>query len=300
MAAAEVTGARREIDRGERFAFGDNWARFLADLTSERIAEAERSLQRLLAGVDLRGCRFLDIGSGSGLFSLAARRLGAVVHSFDFDPRSVKCAEVLYDRFFQGDPTWRIEQGSILDAEYVRRLGMFDVVYSWGVLHHTGAMWRAVDHASMTVASGGILVLALYNYQPGLTRFWRGIKRLYHWLPRFLRPALVVPFFFSFALLGLASDLAARRSPLARWRGEGRRGMRVYRDTVDWIGGWPFEVATPAETVEFCRARGFLLERLTTVGGRHGCNEFVFRRLTVVPVGGGLPTAGGSAGPRLP
>jgi 2-polyprenyl-3-methyl-5-hydroxy-6-metoxy-1,4-benzoquinol methylase len=146
-----------EVRQGDRFGFGKNWARFLSVVTEEHIAAAEGSLRRLLQVEDLTGRRFLDIGSGSGLFSLAARRLGATVHSFDFDPQSVACARELKRRFFNGDTSWTIEQGSVLDAEYLRSLGQFDVVYSWGVLHHTGAMWTALEHAILPVAPGGKL-----------------------------------------------------------------------------------------------------------------------------------------------
>ena len=129
----------------DRFAFGANWSRFLARLTPERIRLAESSLTDWLG--DLRGRSFLDIGSGSGLFSLAARNLGARVHSFDYDPDSVACTAELRRRFHPDDPDWGVEQGSALDEPYLRSLGMFDVVYSWGVLHHTGDMWRALDLA---------------------------------------------------------------------------------------------------------------------------------------------------------
>ena len=123
-----------------RFEFGENWARYLTIVSQERIEEAVNSLQQLL-GQDLQGKTFIDIGSGSGLFSLAARKLGATVHSFDFDPHSVACTAELKRRFFPDDATWQVERGSILDKEYLNRLRQFDIVYSWGVLHHTGDMW---------------------------------------------------------------------------------------------------------------------------------------------------------------
>jgi 2-polyprenyl-6-hydroxyphenyl methylase/3-demethylubiquinone-9 3-methyltransferase len=275
--AGSPTGALDEIRRGERFAFGANWRQFLEGLTPARIAEAVASMRELVGVESLRGKSFLDIGSGSGLFSLAARRLEARVHSFDFDPQSVACTESLRAQFHPADPEWRIETGSVLDPAFVASVGRHDVVYSWGVLHHTGAMWQAVGNACTAVRPGGLLVIALYNRQPLLTPFWVGVKRLYQVLPRMLQPVLVFPFFLLFALLGLLADLVALRSPLKRWRGQQRRGMRMYWDAVDWVGGWPFEVASPAEVVEFCRPRGFRLERIRTVGGRHGCNEFVFR-----------------------
>ena len=140
---AEATHAE-QVRRGDRFEFGKNWKQFLSTLDDERIAEAERSLKSMLSVETLDGKSFLDVGSGSGLFSLAARRLGARVHSFDFDPQSVACTMELKKRFFAADSSWIIDEASVLDADYVVALGSFDVVYSWGVLHHTGAMLPAI------------------------------------------------------------------------------------------------------------------------------------------------------------
>src|SRR2546421_6993913 len=136
-----MNAASAEIREGQRFEFGKNWSRFLAILDEQRICEAERSLAKMLGGTNLKGKSFLDIGSGSGLFSLAARRLGAHVHSFDYDPKSVACTRELRQRYFTDDAEWKVEEASALDESYVRALGHFDVVYSWGVLHHTGQMW---------------------------------------------------------------------------------------------------------------------------------------------------------------
>src|ERR1035437_2015200 len=137
------TGHAREVSSGQRFEFGRNWARFLELLNDDRVRAAEESLLDMLGRKSLAGLRFLDAGSGSGLFSLAARRLGAQVYSFDFDPASVACTRELKRRYFPDDGAWIVEEGSVLDQNYLQRLGQFDVVYSWGVLHHTGAMWQA-------------------------------------------------------------------------------------------------------------------------------------------------------------
>ena len=272
-------GATAEIRGGARFAFGENWSRFLRLLDDERIHEAEDSLRRILGVRDLAGLRFLDIGCGSGLFSLAARRLGARVHSFDFDPRSVACAQELRRRYVSDEAQWTIEQGSVLDPDYIGRLGRFDVVYSWGVLHHTGRMWPAVEQALRPVREeGGLLWIALYNTQPLWTPWWKLVKRGYLRMPELLKPVYVGPFFVHAALVGLAADLAHGRNPRSRYRGRGRRGMSPWYDLVDWVGGWPFETATPDEVVAFARARGLEPVTVTTVGRRHGCNEFVFRR----------------------
>jgi 2-polyprenyl-6-hydroxyphenyl methylase/3-demethylubiquinone-9 3-methyltransferase len=132
----------REIAAGDRFRFGENWSRFLSVLNEGRIVQAENGLRTALGVSRLDGKTFLDVGFGSGIHSLAARRLGATVRSFDFDPQSVACTTELRDRFFPGDDGWIVESGSVLDASYLSRLAAFDVVYSWGVLHHTDGSGR--------------------------------------------------------------------------------------------------------------------------------------------------------------
>ncbi len=146
-----------EVLQGERFEFGANWARFLSVLNDERIEMAETSLKRMLEMDDLKGKTFLDIGSGSGLFSLAARRPGSRVHSFDYDPQSVACTAELKRRYFPEDANWTVEEGSVLDTDYLQGRGPFDVVYSWGVLHRTGAMWQALENVAQLVAGGAIV-----------------------------------------------------------------------------------------------------------------------------------------------
>ena len=271
----------REIEEGRRFAFGKNWASFLELLNDERIEEAVRSLRAMLGVERLDGRRFLDVGSGSGLFSLAARRLGAEVHSFDYDADSVGCTAELRRRYDGGPAStaWKVEHGSVLDREYLSSLGQFDVVYSWGVLHHTGSMWQAIENVLPLVAPGGQLFIALYNDQGAWSKRWHAIKKTYCSGPtgKALVSATVIPFW---VLRGLAADIVWRRNPLARYREYVHgRGMSVTRDWFDWLGGFPFEVAKPEEVFEFLGRHGFRLERLTTAGGSMGCNEFVARRV---------------------
>ena len=270
-----------EVARGERFEFGGNWARFLSVLDEERIAAAERALQQMLEVRRLDGVRFLDIGSGSGLSSLAARRLGARVHSFDYDPQSVACTMELRRRYFPADTQWTVERGSALDPTYVKTLGTFDVVYSWGVLHHTGRMWEALEQAAIPVAPGGKLFVAIYNDTGTQSRRWRWIKRTYNELPRFTR----TPFAVAVTLPGEVKSMAGailRRRPgdyIRSWTEYRRlRGMSRWHDIVDWVGGYPYEFATPDEIFEFYRARGFTLAKLKCGGAGLGCNEFVFQR----------------------
>jgi len=262
-----------------RFEFGHNWQYFLDGLNDARIIEAEQSLVEMLGDGSVAGKTFLDIGSGSGLFSLAALRLGASqVYSFDYDRDSMECALSLKNHYFPDSVNWKIEQGDILDNSYLNALRQWDVVYAWGVLHHTGDLWQALENAASLVADSGLLFIAIYNDQGLMSHVWLKVKQLYNIGPDFTKTMMNFLFFMYFSVGMFIADVLRRKNPLIRYTGKQRRGMKVYRDVVDWIGGYPFEVASPNAIFRFFRDRGFTLKEMKTCGGRHGCNEFVFQR----------------------
>ena len=161
-----------EVKNGDRFEFGKNWKSYLELLSEDKIKIAELSLKEMIGVDDLTGKTFLDIGCGSGLFSLAAKNLNATkVHSIDFDNESVECTKFLKEKYHP-DSSWVIEERPVLDEDYINSLPPFDIVYSWGVLHHTGNLMLALQHASIPVKLNGTLFIAIYNDQGFKSRLW--------------------------------------------------------------------------------------------------------------------------------
>ena len=270
-----------------RFAFGKNWQTFLRDhLNQERIDEAKKSLVEFCNANDLiRGKTFVDIGCGSGLFSLVAHQLGASnVVSMDIDPESVRCCEYLREK--EGHSSnWQIKHGSILDDDFVSNLGRYDFVYSWGVLHHTGRMWKAIENASRLVKEKGAFCIAIYNKADawgmypdgrfGPSHLWVKEKRLYSRMPLPLQnlvdysvmSALVVLYILTF------------NNPIKKIRTHKQfRGMSWRIDIKDWLGGFPYEYASVEEIFNFVKKLGFSLENLKCNKGLMN-NEYLFRKL---------------------
>lgn len=172
-------------------------------------------------------------------------------------------------------------RGSALDENWMNSLGTFDVVYSWGVLHHTGDMNHAIEMAANRVDQGGMFFIAIYNDQGGGSRRWLATKKAYHRLPIWMRPAWVISVAGVHETKFAMARLLQRKNPLpfADWRAKKEdRGMSVWHDWVDWVGGMPFEVAKPEAVIVPLARRGFSLQNLKTVGNGWGCNEFVFRK----------------------
>jgi 2-polyprenyl-3-methyl-5-hydroxy-6-metoxy-1,4-benzoquinol methylase len=265
----------------QRFSFGKNWSHFLQHMNEDRVKEAEKSLLQKLQCKTLSGKTFLDIGCGSGLFSLAAHRLGADVSSFDYDPESVKCALFLKKEYAPKAKNWDICEGSVLDQKHLENYQPVDILYSWGVLHHTGDMYKALENVAPLVKKGGLLFLSIYNDQGGASKRWTWIKRRYN------HGSSVEAFFLMvYTLIRvwgpiLLYSLLHGKGPVKVLSsyGKNNRGMSAWYDLKDWLGGWPFEVAKPEEIFDFFQTRGFSLKTLKTCAGGLGCNEFVFQKL---------------------
>jgi len=271
---------------GDGYDFGSNWRSFIDHhLTDESRQEALQSLPAFLQRDSLEGLTFVDVGCGSGLFSWAARELGATrIVSFDVNPNSVACCKQL--RADEGDPeNWTVLEASILDREAMRALGEFDVVYSWGVLHHTGRMWNAIENAATLVKPGGVMWIAIYNRADGIglysdgrvgsSRFWEREKIFYNRLPKLGQRAM------DYAAAGgmIGAYLLSGRNPVREIREHNQnRGMSWLVDIRDWLGGWPYEYASVEEIFNVVQKRlGYTLENVISTNSLRN-NEYLFRR----------------------
>lgn len=265
-------------EQDQRFEFGKNWLEFIRKNFSEEKAEISRKhMLSVLDRVDLNGISFLDIGCGSGLHSYAAWQAGArEIYGFDYDPKSVEATR--YVRGRAGNPAnWAVvEQGSVLDDAYMEGLPQFDLVYSWGVLHHTGDVWHAVRNAAGRVKTGGLFYIALYSadaQKDPTPEFWLDIKRKYVSSGRFTRRYLDAWYVWRFCM-----DRRLTRFPafLKRMHDyKQNRGMNIFTDVRDWLGGWPMEFVYDADAVKFCEGLGLRLKKMLTGEAN---TEFVFVR----------------------
>ncbi len=272
------------------FWFGDNWKYYVEHIVTEKIIEeATQSMLRFLPKEEWKGKSFIDIGSGSGLFSLAALRLGCKkVVSFDLDDKSIEAATILRKRFYKGkEDAWELFQGSILDEKTVKRFKeQFDIVHSWGVLHHTGAMHKAIKNAGTFVKPKGHFILAIYNHTAS-SQWWHDTKKWYSSLPNIAKMSVE----HSYASAVTLGFIAKRRTLNTKRE----RGMDIYRDAIDWIRGYPYEYASVKDIISFIEPLGFTLVAtptalpeekqrkagfLESVRAKNvGCNEFVFTRI---------------------
>ena len=253
------------------FSFGKNWRSYLAHMPTEAIEHSKGALDDWLGSDSLKGIDVLDIGSGSGVHSYCFHQMGVrSLHSFDYDPHSVTATKQLWQR--AGSPAkWRVEQGSVLSQEYMAKLDRADLVYSWGVLHHTGSMWEAIDNAAAMVRPGGRFFIALYTKGPQYAKHL-ALKENYNqasWLKKKWIIRKVI-------LKRMRKRWRKGKNPFT-WNERRMRGMDVYHDLIDWYGGLPYEVASREEVDERLAPLGFELQRIR-VAGEGGCSEYLYHR----------------------
>ena len=260
-----------------RFGFGRNWRNYSKLITKDRLLKAELHLKDRFQVQSLEG-RFLDVGCGSGVFSVAALNLGAKVKGFDFDINSVKTSRKVLVEFSAGNTNWEVKQGDILTTNHKDDISQSDFIYSWGVLHHTGNMELAIENIARNAKRNARWVVAIYNDLGIESVKWTKLKKLYvDYVP--LRPFLLIYSYYRFWAKQQFHSAIHFRNPFDGWKNYtiDSRGMSAWYDLIDWAGGYPFEVATPEWMKDKIEPLGWRMVNMWRNDGI-GNNEFLFVR----------------------
>jgi 2-polyprenyl-6-hydroxyphenyl methylase/3-demethylubiquinone-9 3-methyltransferase len=267
--------------RKKHFSFGQNWKEYLNSLNEDKINEAKKSLTRFLGGKDkIRNKTFVDIGCGSGLFSLAAFLLGAKkVVSVDIDDASLYCVNTLRKKYSSNPDKWVVKKGSALDKSFMKRLGKFDIVYSWGVLHHTGNMYQAFDNLTMLSHEKSIIYLAIYNnnriFFEGTSPFWLKIKKIYNSSNKIIKKCI----YYIYTLYLIFGITVSGKNTIKYIKDyHTLRGMNFFTDIKDWLGGYPYEYASTQEITDYFKNLGYIAKKISKARSL-GCNEYLIGRL---------------------
>ena len=271
-----------DIKEGKRFRFGNNWKDFVDNnLNEESVKHAISCTKNILdeSKIDLKDKTVIDIGCGSGLFSLVALELGAkFVTSFDFDPDSVICTKnLLRSRNFD-EKNYKCIEGNILDVDFINNLGKYDLVYSWGVLHHTGELYQALKNATLLVENDGLIFISLYQktiFDP----LWKIEKKFFSSSSKNIQLVICKIWIILLKILYTLKGKSFKKIVSNYFM---KRGMNFYNDLYDWLGGYPYEGIDTKDCIKFFSKLGFinilLKKRSKYYAISSGCNEYIFSK----------------------
>jgi SAM-dependent methyltransferase len=123
----------------------------------------------------IRGKRVLDAGCGQGRWSYGFIKLGATVRGIDTSVSAIKYAN---EHLKRTTPPARFCVLNVLDERQLSKVfnnAEFDIIWCWGVLHHTGDPEKGFDNLVKLLKPGGTIHLYLYGKKSFVNKFWRRV-----------------------------------------------------------------------------------------------------------------------------
>jgi len=258
----------------KKFSFGKNWQNFNKNITNKNINNSIKYFKNFTKFVNLKNKTFIDVGCGSGINSLLAIKLNAKkVLSIDIDENSVSACKLLRKKYKISNKNWIIKQVSILDTSKIKKLGKFDFIYSWGVLHHTGDMNKAFDNLFLLAKKKSYIYVSIYNkYLTSNT--WKIIKYFYASSNNFIKKIMekiYITIYYIGLNLNKYSIKEYKKSFVLK------RGMSFRHDIIDWLGGYPYEYLSFEDLSAIFFKKGYSILSFKKSNGV-GCNEIFVKR----------------------
>ncbi len=152
--------------------YKDHWTKYPLELQG-----ALKHIQELFPeGVKCK--RVLDGGSGSGMISVAFAVMGADVTGVDVTPKCVENGCKNADLF---GVQCRFLKRNLLSLDLCGET--FDIIYNWGVLHHTQDARKSFTNLAKHLKPGGEMIVAVY-LKTVLSGFWNFLRIFYQESPQ--------------------------------------------------------------------------------------------------------------------
>ncbi|MFQ6107920.1 MAG: class I SAM-dependent methyltransferase [Candidatus Aminicenantales bacterium] len=206
----------------------------------------------------------LDAGCGTGVFSIIFARMGALsVVGIDISKRSLERAQRQADQLGLQNATF--QKVNMLRLPFTD--ACFDIVWSWGSVHHTADPFGCLAELIRVLKPGGSLLVAVYR-RTGLTflheTLRKGLIRLpsKYWIPfsRFL------------------SLVAAPGISLFKKRDKSRKGEKLEQLLFDWFFVPIRHSYLPEEIKSFLVKRGLVIKKYLPFSGRfNSTSNFIFK-----------------------
>jgi len=244
--------------RVKRF-YDDLWTRYTPAYDS-----CCEHVELFFSDAEIEGKRILDAGCGMGVFSVVFGKKGAArVIGIDLSEEGVRRAQRAASHFNLSNVEFR--EGNILRLPYPD--GSFDIVWSWGTLHHTAEPLKALEELIRVLKNGGTLFVTLYR-STKLSFLHEGIRKTLRLAHRRMWPLLAK----LIALALFPATLFLKR------RKKARAGENLSDLVLDWYFNPVRHYYRPGEIRQLLEQEGLIIEKFLPASGRfNSTSNFIFK-----------------------